>query len=139
MMLRYVGFFLVGYFLASVLLSVIAALLSIKALAVTGLPPLFVGAFLAAHFFAKKTGRPPSSAEANAFAWLSLAAVLLLSLALALALGAASGLLHIPALVKSGAIGSVVIASVVVICAAAYFAVRWAFSWYTKKVLAARQ
>lgn len=141
-MRRFVFLFLAGYFVSACLLLVVASLLSLKSAAILGIAPLLAGAFFSAHFFVKRNARLPSSAEATSFAWQSLVSVTVLSAAMVAVSGdlnALSSLKSLGRLFQAGVLGAFLIMAIIVMIAISYFAVRWAFTWYTKQALADKQ
>lgn len=137
-MKRYSLIFLAGYFVAAVLLEIVAELFKLRIGAGVGVGAILAASMFAARDFTNVHRREPSLAEKRTFAWQALLGLWTASL---LVFGSVVAFFSGPderkllsELFTTGWILMLIVAGVVLISLVSYIAIRWSFAWYAKIV-----
>ena len=137
-MKKYVVLFTIAYFLITVAIAGIAYFIDIGGGAGLNIAAAMAASFFAGSQFAKEQGRAPTNAEKHTYSLLALASIWIVSLLLVVAAVAfllpAKEIQALLGLVASGIFPIVAAVGAAVLSLLYYFVVKWAFSWYVKKV-----
>lgn len=137
-MWRYSLIFLVGYFVAAVLLEVVVELFKLRIGAGVGVGAILAASMFAAREFANEHRREPTLIEKRAYAWQALLGLWSVSLVafgsiVAFFSGADERKL-LSELFSTGWILMLIVAGVMLISLVSYVAIRWSFAWYARIV-----
>lgn len=137
-MQKYAVLFTIAYFLVTVVIMVVVYLIDLGGGAGLNIAAAMVASFFAGSQFAKEQGRAPTNAEKHTYSLMALASIWIVSLLLLAATiafqPAAKEAQALLGLVASGIFLIVVAVAAAVFSLLYYFVVKWAFSWYIKKV-----
>lgn len=140
-MKRYAIMFAVAYLLLTVILGAILEFFKLGGSAGVNIAATFAASFFAAGKFAKEHGSLPTPEQTKTYSWMALLALwivsfllVLVAFALLLSPSETSSILKVA---SSGFFVVVATVGVLVLSLIYYTAIKWSFSWYAKKTLAA--